>query len=247
MNPIMVWEPRTYRDRVDAPGLVSFQVVHAETDLQVSAVRDLRAEALAAVLDVRAELERYIAGHPHFADTFAPVDVESGAPEIVRAMAGAGAVAGTGPMAAVAGAVAERVARAIAPLSCEVIVENGGDLYLIGQTSRRVLLVAGDSPLSGRLAIELDAAQMPVAVCTSSGKVGHSVSLGEAHAVTVLAGDGALADAVATATGNVVHGAGSIDRALARAMGVPGIRGAVIVVGDRVGAAGGIRFAPVAG
>lgn len=240
----MVWEPRTYRQIVDAPGLVAFAVTHEETDLQVLAGRDLSREAARAVAVLRADLEHYLARHPRYAESYVPVVVEVDAPEIVRAMAAAGEVAGCGPMAAVAGAIAERVARALEPDSTEVIVENGGDIYVAGRTSRRILLVAGDSPLSGRVAIVLDPGALPVAVCTSSGKVGHSVSLGSAHAATVIAPDGALADAVATALGNRVHGPADVEEALAWACGVPGVRGAVVIAGDTIGAQGDVRLEP---
>lgn len=240
----MVWEPRRYRQGVDAAGLVTFEVVHGETDLQISASRDLSAEAAATVAAIRAELEAYIGAHPRFAESFVPLAVEPDAPEIVRAMASAAEAAGVGPMAAVAGTVAERVARDLALYSGEVIVENGGDLYLIGRTARRALLLAGDSPLSGKLALAIPAEELPCAVCTSSGRVGHSVSLGSAHAVTVLAEDGAIADAAATAAGNLVHGDDDIERALDRALSVAGVRGAVVVAGERVGALGGVTLVP---
>ena len=113
-------------------GLVTFEVVHGETDLQVSAVRDLTHEAVVIVAALRADLEGYIGSHPRFAESFVPVEADADAPEIVRAMAAAGLAAGVGPMAAVAGAVAERVARALSAYSAEVIVENGGDLYIVG-------------------------------------------------------------------------------------------------------------------
>lgn len=242
----MVWEPRRYRQGVDAVGLVTFEVVHGETDLQISADRDLSVEAAASVAAIRAELEGYIGAHPRFAESFVPIAVEPDAPEIVRAMASAAEAAGVGPMAAVAGTVAERVARDLAVYSGEVLVENGGDLYLMGRTARRVLLLAGDSPLSGRLALAIPAEDLPCAVCTSSGRVGHSVSLGSAHAVTVLAEQGAIADAAATAAGNLVHGADDIERALERALGVPGVRGVAVVAGERVGALGSITLVPAA-
>lgn len=242
----MVFQPRIYRQNLDAAGLVGFEVVHGETDLHISTTRDLTAEATRLVADLRAGLEGYVATHPHFAESFAPVEVEASAPEIVRSMASAGRAAGVGPMAAVAGAVAERVARGLAPLSAEVIVENGGDLFIIGREPRTVLLLAGDSPLSGKVAISLPAGAPPLAVCTSSGKVGHSVSLGTAHAVTVVASHGALADAVATAAGNLVHGPEDIERALERAMGVRGVLGAVVVSEDALGALGKIELIPVA-
>ena len=243
----MTWEPRTYRRLVEPAGLATFEVVHAETDLQISARRDLSAEASAIVAAIRDELERYVAAHPHFAESYVPVDGEDDAPAIVRAVTAAARLAAVGPMAAVAGAVAEAVARGLEPHSAEVIVENGGDLYLMGAQSRTVLLQAGDSPLSGRVAIELAADRLPLAVCTSSGKVGHSTSLGVAHALTVLAEDGALADAVATAAANVVHGTDDITEALETALGVPGVRGAVAIVEDRIGALGEVALAPVDG
>lgn len=242
----MVFQPRIYRQNLDAAGLVGFEVVHGETDLHIAAMRDLKAEAARLVADLRASLEGYVAAHPHFAESFAPVDAEAGAPQIVRAMAAAGRAAGVGPMAAVAGAIAERVARGLAPLSSEVIVENGGDLFIVGTAPRTVLLLAGDSPLSGKVALSLPAGAPPVAVCTSSGKVGHSVSLGTAHAVTVVASDGALADAVATAAGNLVHGPEDIEQALGRAMGVRSVIGAVVVSEDSLGALGKIKLIPVA-
>lgn len=241
----MMWEPRTYRRRVATAGLVTFEVVRAETDLQVSAVRELRDEAASAVEALRSDLEAYIGRHPRFAESFVPVDVEVDAPEIVQAMASASRLAGTGPMAAVAGAIAERVALSLEPVSAEAIVENGGDVYVVGRQTRRVLLFAGDSPLSGRLAVVLDGEALPLAVCTSSGKVGHSVSLGSAHAATVIAEDGALADAVATAAANRVHGPKDVKRALEWAHAVPGVRGVAVILGDRFGAMGDVRLEQV--
>lgn len=240
----MVWQPRYYRQNMEADGLVGFEVVHGETDLHIAARRELRAEASRLVVGLRGELDAYVAAHPRFAESFVPVQVEESAPRVVRAMAEAAEVAGVGPMAAVAGAVAEEVARGLEGLSSEVIVENGGDLYLIGATARRVQLLAGDSPLSGTMALAIAADALPRAVCTSSGTVGHSISLGSAHAVTIVSVSGARADAAASAVGNLVHGPNDIERALERALSIPGVLGAVIVVGDRFGAQGDIVLEP---
>ncbi|HZL06681.1 MAG TPA: UPF0280 family protein [Coriobacteriia bacterium] len=244
----MVFEPRTYRALVDPAGLVTFEVMHAETDLQVSALRDLSSDARELVRDLRAELEAFIATFPRFAESYVSVDVPASAPAIALAMAAAARAAGVGPMAGVAGAFAEAVARGLEPLSAEVVVENGGDLYLMGHRERTVLLVAGDSALSGSVAIALGAEALPVAVCTSSGRVGPSVSYGSAHGATVLARSGALADAAASAVGNLVHGPDDIEGALARAREIPGVLGAVVIAGDHIGATGGIvRLVPVPG
>ncbi|MHB1342189.1 MAG: UPF0280 family protein [Coriobacteriia bacterium] len=238
----MTYEPRTYRAKADPGGLLTFEVVHAETDLQISASRDLRREASALVAELREELEAYLAANPYFAESLVPVDASPGAPGIVRAMADAARAADVGPMAAIAGAVAEAVARGLEAVSPEVIVENGGDLFLMSVLERRVLLGAGDSPLSERVGLVFDAGALPVAVCTSSAKVGPSLSLGSAHAATVIAEHGALADAAASSVGNLVHGPDDIERALARAMEIPGVRGAVVIAGDTLGAIGGVSL-----
>lgn len=240
----MEFEPRTYRRTVRPDGLASFEVVDAETDLQIVAERDLGEQAAAAVRRVRAPLERYVSEHPHFLATFAPVDTEEDAPEIVRAMAAAARAAGVGPMAAVAGAVAERVARELASSSRTVIVENGGDVFLIGSEERIVALWAGDGGPAG-LGVRVPASVMPVAACTSSGRFGHSTSLGRADAVMVLAADGALSDAVATATANRIHTADDIASAIDFARAIPGVLGVLATIDHAMGAWGGIELVPV--
>jgi len=241
----LVWEPRTYRQAVEASGLIPFEVVVGETDLQVLADRDLRRETREIVLEVRNDLEAYVASHPRFAESFVPVPIESHAPEIVRAMAAAASAAGVGPMASVAGAVAQAVALGLSQLSHEVIVENGGDLFLVGSQDRVVALWAGEDGARG-LGLEVPGRLQPIAVATSSGTIGPSVSLGCADTATVVAASGALADAAASVLGNRIRSAADIDTALAAVREVPGVLGAVASVGGAMGAWGEIRLVPTA-
>lgn len=243
----MTFEPRTYRRRVAPAGLVTFEVVVRETDLQIAAERDLTREATALVEEARAALNGYIARNRRFVESFVPFEVDADAPPIVRAMAAAASHAGVGPMAAVAGAVAEHVARGLAARSPEVIVENGGDVYMTGATERVVALHAGPSPLSGRIGIAVDAGLLPIAVCTSSATVGPSVSLGRADAACVMARDGALADAVASALGNRVHSAADVQRAIDAVKGLDGVLGLVVVAGETLGAWGAARLVSLQG
>jgi hypothetical protein len=240
----MTYEPRTYRRTVAPEGLVSFVVSISETDLQISAQRDLTDRAEDLVAQVRWHLEEYICGHPHFAETLTPMDVTDSAPEIVHRMADAARVARVGPMAAVAGAIAEHVARGLAEQSPEVIVENGGDLYLMGEHDRTVALFAGDSGVKG-VGLRVPGGLMPVAVCTSSGRFGHSTSFGTADAVTVLARNGALADAVATALANRVRSADDIERAIEAARNTLGILGVLVTVDGSIGAWGNVHLTAV--
>jgi ApbE superfamily uncharacterized protein (UPF0280 family) len=234
---------RTYRSRTRPEGLVEFRMRIGETNLQILAGRDLSGPARSLARDARAELHRYRKLDPRFFETLGPHDVPLDAPPLVREMARAGKLAGVGPMAAVAGAIAERVGRGLMAESSEVIVENGGDLFISITRPRRVAVFAGDSPLSMKLALEIAPGQTPLGVATSSATVGPSVNFGKADAAVVLAPDAALADAAATALGNRVRSGGDLEPALAWALGIEGVRGALVVLGGQFAARGEVRLA----
>jgi len=242
-----MYQPRFYRSWTKDKGLVSFNVVVKETDLYVRARRNLRGKTLKAISKYRAVLERYIERHPEFLAALEPVEVEEDAPQIVKAMATAAAGVGVGPMASVAGAIAESVGRDLLPFSPEVIVENGGDIFLKTRERRLIGIYAGDSPFTGKMALEIQPQETPLGVCTSSGTVGHSLSFGKADACIVLSPSTPLADAAATAIGNLTVEANDITRGIDFAKGVEGIRGLVIIKGDRMGVWGKVKVVPVEG
>jgi ApbE superfamily uncharacterized protein (UPF0280 family) len=215
-----------------------------ETDLYILASEPVGDEALQLLSGVRADIEHYIGQHPHFLDALVPLGMDKGAPEVVRQMLAAGMLAGVGPMAAVAGVVAEEIGRSLlAQGVSEVIVENGGDLFAAREQACTVAVYAGESPLCGKLAIGLQPEQMPCVVCCSSGTIGHSLSLGEADAVAVVARSTALADAAATRLANEVgREKQSINRALELAGEIDGLAGVLIISGDQLGAWGEIEL-----
>ena len=241
----MTYEPRTYRTRMAREGLVGFRVVVKETDLWVLAARDFTPEVREVVLQERRQLESYLAAHPGFLEALAPWPEDPFAPPLAREMIAAAARVGVGPMAAVAGAMAARVGRALSPRSEEVIVENGGDIFIQVQQPATIALFAGKSRLSGRVGLKIDPAWGPLGVCTSSGTVGHSFSFGRADAACVIAADTALADAAATALGNRVPDAAAIPLALEWAGTVPEILGAVVIVGEKMGVWGQVELTPL--
>lgn len=241
----MTYEPRTYRESAVPSGLTCFNVTVAETDLRVCACSDLTDLAEDLAVRARWEIETFIRARPYFRDSLTPIDVEDDAPPMVRRMAEAGRVAQVGPMAAVAGAIAEYVARGLAESSSEVIVENGGDIYLIGKEDRTVSLWAGETGIRD-IGIAVRGGLLPVAVCTSSGTVGHSTSFGSADAVTVLARNGALADAVATALANRVRSPDDVQRAVDAARNIHGILGVLVTVEGHLGAWGNLRLVSLA-
>lgn len=240
-----MYEPRTYRHWIKDADLTSFNVTVKETDLWIRARRRLTRKALKSVLKHRRSIESYIERRPEFATTLEPIEIDATAPRIVREMGTAANAVSLGPMAAVAGAIAEAVGHDLLDFSPEVIVENGGDIFLKCTRNRLVGIYAGSSPLSGRIAIEIDAPTTPLGICTSSGTVGHSLSLGTADAVVILSASTVLADAVATATGNMVRDAADFEGAILFASAVPGVKGAMLIKGERIGAWGEIRIVPV--
>jgi hypothetical protein len=241
----MVYEERNYRNYVKADNLTKFEVIEKDTDLLILATQNLEAQARLAVVKYRTELENYIAEDPLFLKSFKPVRVKRHAPTIAKAMAEAAKQVNVGPMAAVAGAMAEFVGLDLLPLTSEIIIENGGDIFLKIDQPRKVGIFAGNSPFSEKIALELDPCPRPFSVCTSAGTVGHSVSLGKADAVVVIAASACLADAAATAIGNVVHEVADIDTGLQVAKKIRGLDGVLIIKDDRMGALGKVRIVPL--
>lgn len=239
------YRERTYRELAPRGRLVRFQVKLRETDLLIKARRDLSHRARELIFDVRAPLEAYIETHPVFLTSLIPLPEDPLAPPLVKEMLSAASAANVGPMASVAGAIAQEVGEGLMAESPEVIVENGGDIFLKVETRTLVSIFAGPSPLSHRIGVAIEPEQTPLGVCTSSGTVGHSLSLGSADAVTVVSRSAALADAAATSLANLVKGKGDIPRALDAAQGIPGIIGVVAVKDDKVGAWGRVELAPL--
>jgi ApbE superfamily uncharacterized protein (UPF0280 family) len=238
-------EPRFYRHWIKDDDLVSFEVVVKQTDLYIRSRRNLKDKAIDSVLKHRGPLESYIGRHPLFLTTLDPYQAEAEAPAIVKEMARVSQLTGVGPMAAVAGAIAEAVGRDLLAFSPEVIVENGGDIFLKISKKRLVGVYAGQSSFTRKVALEVMPRETPLGVCTSSGTVGHSLSLGSADALVVLSPSTALADAAATALGNMVKAADDIPQAIEKAQTIEGLRGVVVIVGDKMGVWGKVKIVPL--
>jgi uncharacterized protein len=224
-------------------GWVSFQTRYRETDLWIRAQRSLEEEALAAVLNCRRQIEAYIEQHPAFLHSLVPLPEDPFAPPLVRQMLEAAKAAGVGPMASVAGEIAQAVALSLKPLTPSIIVENGGDCYLDLDEDIKVGIFAGpDSPFTGKIGLYFTADRFPLGICTSSGTVGHSLSFGKADAVTVVSRDAALADAAATALGNLVQTPRDINKALDFAPAIPLVDGALIIIQDKIGMWGDLEL-----
>ncbi|MCK4388435.1 MAG: UPF0280 family protein [Dehalococcoidia bacterium] len=235
-----------YRLGIKDTDLVSFNVVVEQTNLYIRAERNLKNKALQSVTKHRRSLERYIEHHPLFLTTLEPYPAEQNAPAIVKEMAMASKIADIGPMSAVAGAIAEAVGKDLLPFSPEIIVENGGDIFLKTSKKRVVGIYAGESPFTSKIALEIKPQETPLGICTSSATIGHSLSLGYADAVVALSPSTPLADAIATTIGNIVKDIDAIPQAIEKAKDIPGLYGIIIIKGEQLGVWGKMKIVPQA-
>ena len=236
----MEYRNRTYRSRISKNALISFQVAVKETDLYVAADEDCTDAALKSVRKHRECIEEYIRRNPPFMDSMVPVAQDPFAPLIIREMIEASGRCGVGPMASVAGAIARHVGLDLMAHSDNVIIENGGDIF-VRFTNREDVTVgvfAGASPLSHKVSITVCPGEDSYGICTSSGTVGHSKSFGKADAVCVTSRSSTLADAAATSIANRVKGEGDIRKAIDYGMAIEGVLGVLIIIGDKLGVRG---------
>lgn len=230
-----MFDNRTYRAQHEKDGLVSFDISVKETNLNIQAEKDLSDVAVKTVLDCRTMLENHIQLNPEFETSLFPMPVQGIMPGIVQDMIMSAQFAKVGPMAAVAGTIAQHTGKALLESSSQVIVENGGDIFVKSDTKTIFTIYAGKSPLSMKCGIEIEKQARPYGICTSSGTVGHSKSFGKADAAMVFSDSCPLADAMATSLGNRVKKAKDIQKAIEWGQTVQGIRGIVLIKGDKIG------------
>jgi hypothetical protein len=223
----------------------SFTTGYKETDLWIgvdpeSFRDDMKAFCFDKIKIYRTELENYLAADPEFGFTLKPHQIKNEAPKIALAMATAAKKANVGPMATVAGAFAQQLGKDLMDnfKINEIAIENGGDIFLHLINPIIMSIFAGNSPLSGKIGIEIPKKTGSIGVCTSAGTVGPSLSFGKADAVMVACKDAALADAWATSLGNRVQTAEDIDIVLKISEQIKEILSLVIICDGKVGIRG---------
>ncbi len=223
----------------DSEVMIEFSLRHKNSLIEIICDRGTKEKAQQELDRLYNELERYLQEEPFFLSSYEPLKAGENSPEIARIMASASEKAGVGPMASVAGTFSELLGRHLLKGGAsEAIVENGGDIFLQLRKERLVGIYAGSSEFSNKLALKVKSKSTPLGICTSSGSVGHSVSLGKADSVTVVAESCPLADAAATAIANQVKGNNGIQKGIEAAEAIQGIQGALIIKGKELGTQG---------
>ena len=238
----MKYEERIYRSLINKDNLVSYNVKIAESDLLISSDKNLADEGLKSLARHRHSLETYIKNHPDFRTSLLPLPEDDLAPPIVRDMLAKSKICGVGPMAGVAGAVSEFVGYDLLNRTENIIIENGGDIFIKSEIKLIASVYAGESPLSYNVNFIVKPEKTPLGICTSSATVGPSLSFGKADAVCVISSSATLADAAASAIGNKVKGKQDIKTALDYGIKITGISGIIIICGNDMGAIGEVEL-----
>ena len=237
----MEYRERNYRSRFSNDERRWFCVKFLESDLWIGVDRgsysaSMEADTYAMLVELRRSMDAYLLMDPAYKAALTPYDAGLEAPEILKEMSRTSHKTGIGPMSAVAGAVAKRVADFLG--TKEVIVENGGDIYAKAASDMDISVFAGQSPLSEKIGLHIPAADFPLGICTSSGTVGPSLSLGRADAVMIVCKDVLLADSYATAMANRIKTADDLQPVIDSISEIPEILGAIAVKDDRMAITG---------
>lgn len=236
---------RTYRTQFNSERFSSFEVKYKETDLWIgvnpaSFKPEMKELVLHEIVNLRNKFDDYIAQEPMFRKTLQPFQPSEFAPAEAVEMAVAATKAGIGPMSAVAGLFAREAGKILIENFeiDELVVENGGDIFVKLKNELVLSVFAGESPLSERVGIVIPAGFKNLGICTSAGKVGPSISFGKADAVMVICEDVVLADAYATAFGNKVKSPAQVEKVINQSENFPELLSLLIICDDKIGIRG---------
>lgn len=241
----MEYKERSYRSRFSNDGRRWFCVKFLESDLWIgvdsgSYRASMEEDVYAFLVDLRRQMDAYLLMDPAYKAALTPYDAGLEAPDILKEMSRVSHKTGIGPMSAVAGAVALRVAVFLKEKFGveEVIVENGGDIYASVAEDMDISVFAGQSPLSEKVGLHIPAAAFPCGICTSSGTVGPSLSLGRADAMMIVCQDVLLADSYATAMANRIKTVNDLQPVIEQIQNIPEILGTLAVKDDKLAVCG---------
>ncbi len=237
----MDYTERSYRSRFSDDGRRWFCVKFLESDLWIgvdsgSYRASMEDEVYAMLVELRRSMDAYLLMDPAYKAALTPYDAGLEAPDILKEMSRVSHKTGIGPMSAVAGAVAKHVADFLG--TKEVIVENGGDIYAKATNDMDISVFAGQSPLSEKVGLHIPAAAFPCGICTSSGTVGPSLSLGRADAMMIVCQDVLLADSYATAMANRIKTVNDLQPVIESIQAIPEIQGALAIKDDQLAVTG---------
>ncbi|MBD3349972.1 MAG: hypothetical protein GF364_00620, partial [Candidatus Lokiarchaeota archaeon] len=210
-----------------------------ESDVTLISESDLYIKfGIQKLLADRKILKQFIKQHSEFKSSFKPLQYKD-CPEIVEQMINASTLTYVGPMAAVAGALADSMGIYMKEKGAQIsVIENGGEVFISSVEDIYIALYSMTTILKGKVGFLFRGKQYDIGLGTSSGTFGHAISLGKADTVTVFAINAAIGDAAATRIANEVNGEdieGSVGKGLEIADDLENVHGVLISRGKFIG------------
>ena len=233
-----------YRNKISAEGRYSFRLDYKYSGLYIICNRDISSELEEPILGFYRDIKTVIDGQTDFEKSLAPIKVGKDPPRIIKEMCYAGEVFSVGPMASVAGALCDHLAKSLMGRCSFLMIENGGDVYIKSGGPVEVGIFTKNIYFRDKLTLLLEAGQTPCGICSSSGSFGHSLSLGKSDLVTVLSRTATIADAAATSIANTINSEEDIDEAITRFSQYKEVDGLIIIKNKRIGLWGKLQLAP---
>jgi uncharacterized protein len=243
LDPSAGYDSRSiYRNSVSIKDKYFYRLRYKYTDIFITSDRDILKELEEPVTSFYSGIEGIISHDRTFMKSLEPVKEKQYYPGYIKKMCQASYRFGVGPMAAVAGAVCDRIAEKISGKCGFLMIENGGDVFIKSKKPVRIGLFSYNSFFSDRLNIVIGAKQTPCGICSSSGTMGHSLNLGKSDLVTVMAESATMADAAATAVANSVLENADIGRSVRLYKKYKEVKGIIIIKDDRIGIWGNLQL-----
>ncbi|MCP4764501.1 MAG: UPF0280 family protein [archaeon] len=215
-----------------------------ESDVTIISEKNEYIEAAISVLnEERLIIESTIKKYPKFKTSFIPYSIPN-PPDIIERMQLAAEICDVGPMASIAGALADKMSDSIKKKGAKIaVIENGGEIIIDSVEDIHIALYSMTTALKAKMGFIFKGGNKPIGVGTSSGTFGHAFSFGDADTVTVFGDNAAIGDAAATRVANAVKGEdieNSIGKGLEVADSLEKISGTFITRGKLVGKSGSI-------
>ena len=231
-----------YRKNISAGGKYSYRLTYKYTDIYITCDKDISDRISEPVIRFYSQLEEVISNEKRFGESLIPLAIKKDYPSAVKNMCLSASVFNVGPMAAVAGAMCDAIAASLKDYCSFLMIENGGDAYIKSSRDIKAALFTGSSHFPQNLNIIISPLEMPCGLCSSSGMMGHSLSLGKSDLVTVMSKTATMADAAATAIANSIRSKQDVDMAVEKYVKYEEVKGLVILKDDRLAIWGDIQL-----
>jgi len=233
---------KSYRSAIKQRNNFSWHISYKNSDVYISSDRDIKCKIAPHLKEIYSKIEMCIKKDPVFLRALSPVPIKPFYPAEIKEMCRVSEKFNVGPMAAVAGAVNDYIAGHLSGYCGELVIENGGDIFLKSGRDLIINLYIRNPYFEDRLNIKIAGSDTPCGICSSSGTFGHSLSLGKCDLATVISKSSTIADAAATAAANRVKSEEDILPAIDYFKNFNDILGVLLVKGKKIGMWGKFRL-----